>query len=61
MWLVKPSCKYETSANIQKIFEKLLMENVKKHNLCKNVILHISKKTPHWSHDWWGVEKNMFN
>ena len=20
-----------------------------------------SKKTPHWSHDWWGVEKNMFN
>ncbi len=19
------------------------------------------KKTPHWSHDWWGVEKNMFN
>ncbi len=37
------------------------MENVKKHNLYKNVILHISKKTPHWSHDWWGVEKNMFN
>ena len=20
-----------------------------------------NKKTPHWSHDWWGVEKNMFN
>ena len=46
MWLVKPSCKYETSANIQKIFEELLMENVKKHNLYKNVILHISKKHP---------------
>ena len=39
----------------------MLMVNVKKHNLCKKAILHKSKKTPHWSHDWWGVEKNMFN
>jgi hypothetical protein len=39
----------------------MLVENVKNHNLFKNGFLCKSKKTPHWSHDWWGVEKNMFN
>ena len=37
------------------------MENVKKHNLHKKCHIAHIKKTPHWSHDWWGVEKNMFN
>ena len=61
MWLIKPSCKYKTTANLQKIFEKMLAGNVKNHNLFKNGFWYKSKKTPHWSHDWWGVEKNMFN
>ena len=46
MWLIKPSCKYKTTANLQKIFEKMLAENVKNHNLFKNGFWYKSKKHP---------------
>ena len=39
----------------------MLVRNVKNHNLLKKGFCTKQKKTPPWSHDWWGVEKNMFN
>lgn len=43
------------------MFEKKDFEMLKNTICAKTLFFCTNKKTPHWSHDWWGVEKNMFN